>query len=528
MPRPTRSLLALALAAMLSLGVFAHAQREAIIYAHSVPITTLDPAHGAFLAYPAGYEASFALYDRLVTFGEDFAIVPELATSWSVADDGVTWTFELTEGVVFHDGTPFDADAVVFNIARMIDPDRNPTNRPLWDPVAGAEAVGSHTVRITTHEPFSALLNTLAHGSGAMVSPTATEVHGDDEIATNPVGTGPFRLASFNPGQELVLEAFDAFWGEPTGTPELVFRYVPEASTRISALRSGQVDVIDTVPPQLATTLQGDPNVRLLTNPGLRPMGFAMMTERESLDDVRVRQALNHAVPKEQIAAGVFQGYARPADSPLAFDTTGYASAGAFEYDPERAAALLDEAGWTLGSDGIRVKDGQRLSLTLYTPEGLFPGDVDVTEVVAAAFEAIGVEATIAKFEAAGYWDRLRVPPAEIGWDLAMFGFNPSNADGVYHMDSLFTSNEPGAAAIGAWNIVRLDDPEVDELIATAKRATDTTVRDESLAQAQRIVWEAAPYLWLQVNDIISATRADVHGVEVWPIVFTIIRNAHR
>lgn len=504
------------------------AQGGRIVFGQSVPVTTLDPARGAFLAYPAGYEVSFAIYDRLVTFDAEFKIVPQLATSWTASDDGLAWTFALRPGVTFHDGTPFDADAVVFNVERMVSVERNPTNRPLWNPVAGAEAVDDLTVTIRTHAPFSALLNTLAHGSGAMVSPAAAERFGDDNIATNPVGTGPFMLESFNPGQEVVLKAFPGFWGTPSGTEELVFQYVPEASTRISALRTGQVDVIDSVPPQLALTLQSDPNVRVLTNPGLRPMGFAMMTERAPLDDVRVRQAINYAVPKDAIARGVFQGFARPADSPLAFNTVGHVTAGEFAFDPARAAGLLDEAGWAMGAGGMRSKDGEQLELTLYTPEGLFPGDLDIAEVVASSLQDIGIAIDIVKIERASYWDELRKAPADIAWDLAQFGFNPSNADGTYHLDSLFTSNPPGAAAIGAWNIVRYDNPEVDALIEAAKTSIDLDARDAYLADVQRIVWADAPYIWLQVNEIISAVRSDVQGVEVWPVIFTIVREAHR
>jgi ABC-type transport system substrate-binding protein len=524
-----RLLAVIVVGALLS-ATTALAQRDdgTIVYAQSVPVTTLDPARGAFLAYPAGYEVAYVLYDRLVTFDPSLAIVPQIATAWETSDDGLTWTFELRPGVTFHDGTELDAEAVVFNVERMIDADRNPTNRPLWNPVVGAEAVGPLTVSITTAEPFSALLNTLAHGSGSLVSPAASERYGDDNLATNPVGTGPFRLAEFEPGQLVVLEAFDDYWGDAPPSTRLEFRYVPEASTRISALRTGQVDVIDAVPPQLAVTLEADPNVQVLTTPGLRPMGFALMTERAPLDDVRVRQAMNYAIPKDAIAQGIFQGFATPADSPLAFNTTGYARAGAFDFDPERAEALLEEAGWIAGADGVREMDGDRLAFTLYSPEGLFPGDVDIAEVVANSLGAVGIDVSIVVIERAAYWDTLRVPPDQIAWDIAQFGFNPSNADGVYHLDALFTSNPPGEAALGAWNIVRYDSAEVDELIATAKTAIDPAVRDGAMAEAQRLVWEDAPYLWLQVNDIISAARSDVQGVEVWPVIFTIVRNAHR
>ena len=509
------------------LGVSSAQDGSELVYAQSVPVTDLGPAYGAFTGYPAGYEVAFALYDRLVTFDGELRIVPQLATSWEASEDGRTWTFQLRNDVTFHDGTPFNAEAVAFNVERMMDPDRNTTNRPLWDPIAGAEVIGEFTVAITTTEPYALLLNTFAHGSGAMVSPTAIETNGDESMTTDPVGSGPYRLTSFTPGEEVVLEAFDGYWaGRPT-VDRLVFRYVPEASTRISALRSGQVDIIDSISPQLTTSLENDPNITIFSKPGLRPMGFAIMSKHPPLDDVRVRQALNYAVPREAIADNVFRGYARASDSPLAFNTFGHASVGGYEFDPEKAAALLAEAGWTdSDGDGLLDKDGEALNLTMYTPEGLFPGDVDVAEITARALQDVGIGVDIVKLERGGYWDHLRFPLDEIQWDLAMFGFNPSNGGGSYHLDSLFSANVDDTTTPLAWNITRYNNDEVNRLIGAAKTAVGPAERAALLADAQELVWHDAPYIWLQVNDVISASRANVEGVDVWPIVFTIIRDA--
>ena len=524
--RPLQSVLLLLLALLLPTSL---AQNEPITltYAQSVAVTDLGPAYGAFLGYPSGYEVAYALYDRLVTFDSELNLVPQLATDWETSEDGLTWTFNLRNDVTFHDGTPFNAEAVRFNIERMMDPEINTTNRPLWDPIGGVKVLDEYTVTITTTEPYAMLLNTLAHGSGAVVSPSAVEANGSDSMTTNPVGAGPYRLESFNPGQEVVLTAFDDYWGGRPAVDRLVFRYVPEASTRLSALRAGSVDVVDAIPPQLASTLENDPEITIIAKPGLRPMGFAIMSEHPPLDDVRVRQALNYAVPREAIANGIFRGYAQAADSPLAFNTFGHRSIGGYEHDPEHARQLLEEAGWTdTDGDGVLDKDGEPLQLTMYTPEGLFPADVEVAEVTARSLQESGINVEIVKLESGGYWDYLRYPLAEIPWDLAMFGFNPSNADGAYHLDSLFTGNpDPNAAPI-AWNITRYDNPTVNDLIGRAKTTIDPEQRAELLGQAQEPIWNDAPYIWLQVNEAIVATRSDVQGVEVWPIIFTIVRDA--
>lgn len=506
---------------------FAQNKPSTITFAQSVAVTDLGPAYGAFLNYPAGYEVGYVIYDRLVTFNADLKIVPQLATSWETSSDGLTWTFHLRHGVKFQDGTPFDAQAVKFNIERMMDPKRNTTNRPLWDPIAGAKVVDPYTVQIITKKPYAMLLNTLAHGSGAIVSPTAIEKNGDKSMTTKPVGTGPYMLDSFTPGQEVVLKSFPDYWGGKPPVDRLVFKYVPDASTRVSALRAGQVDVIDDIPPQLAVTLKSDPNVSLIAKPGLRPMGFAINSNHPPFGDVRVRQALNYAVPRDAIAKNIFLGYAQPADSPLAFNTFGHKSIGGYSYDPAKAKQLLADAGWTPGPNKMLQKDGKTLTLNMYTPEGLFPGDVDVAQVVAKSLEDIGIKVNITKLDKGGYWDYLRQPLDQLKWDAAMFGFNPSNGAGTYQMDSLFVSNPNPQQPPVAWNITRYDNSQVDSLVNQAKVTIDPQKRADLLGQAEKIVWNDAPYIWLQVNESISATRSNVAGVEVWPTLFTIVRDAH-
>jgi ABC-type transport system substrate-binding protein len=294
----------------------------------------------------------------------------------------------------------------------------------------------------------------------------------------------------------------------------------------VSALRTGAVSVIDSVPVQLAETLGKESELTVVHKPGLRPMGFAFNLTRPALAELKVRQALNLAVPVDLIAQKVFFGFAKAPDSPLAFNTIGHVTAGKLAYDPAKAKSLLDEAGWKPGTDGVREKDGARLTLTLFTPEGLFPGDLPVTEIVANALKTVGVEAKINKIEKGAYWDQIRQDQAHMGWDLAMFGFNPSNASGLYHMQSLFKSNADDAARPDVWNIGRYKNPAVDAALQKANSDPDAAARDAALAEAQKLVWQDTPYLWLQVNETVSAVRKPVSGVEVWPIVFTVLRRA--
>lgn len=511
-----------------AIRAFAQNAAGIITFGQSTAVLTLDPAHGAFTGYPGGYEAALLLFDRLLDFDADMKIVPQLAESFTMSDDLQSCEIKLRSGVTFHDGTPCDAAAIKFNIERMMNKDINTTNRPLWNPIAGADIVNDTTLVIRTSAPFAQLPNTLAHGSGAIISPAAIEKHGEAGFAQNPVGAGPYMVEAFSAGQELKLKAFDGYWGEKPGAAGVLFRFIAEPATRINALTTGAVDVIDSVPVQLVSQLSGNADVEVVRKPGLRPMGLALNLTRPALADVKVRQALNLAVPVATIAEKVFFGFAKAPDSPLAFDAIGHKTVGETVFDQEKAKALLAEAGYAAGSDGVLAKDGNTLTLSLFAPEGLFPGDVSVAEIVAASLKQVGIDVRITKIEKGGYWDHLRQDKANLAWDMAMFGFNPSNASGTYHLASLFKSNADDNAKPDVWNIGRYSNAEVDKLLTAADTAPAEADRLEALGKAQEIVWNDAPYLWLQINENVSAVRKPATGVSVMPIVFTNLRNASK
>ena len=527
--RALRPLLAGAAGVLLaSTNASAGPDDNTLIYGQRLAITDIGPAYNAFLQYPSGYEAAFVIYDRLVTFDDQLRFNPQLAESWTIADDQKSVTFRLRAGATFHDGTPIDAEAIRFNVERMMDPEINTTNRPLWDPIAGADVVDDLTVRLRTHEPYALLLNTLAHGSGAILSPTAIMENGQESETQNPVGSGPYKVESFNPGLELVLVPHEGYWAGKPPLDKVIFRYVPEAATRISALQSGEVDVIDGVPTHLIAQVESDDGLQILASPSLRPMGLAMQTTIPPLDNVDVRRALNHAIPVDAIADKLFLGQARASNSPLAFNTVGHHGNEPYAHDPDKAREMLAAAGLTdSDGNGVLEHDGEDLSFTLLVPEGVFANDVLVAETAAAALQEVGVGVEIRKIERSSFWDTLRLPVAEAGWQIAMFGFNPSNASGLYHLDSMYTSNPDNAGRPAVWNITRYANAKVDELLGQARVTVDGDARAAILAEVQEIIWSEAPYIWLQVNNIISAARADLGGVEVWPVIFTIVRGGH-
>lgn len=512
--------------ALLPLAGGGPAGAQTLTYAQNVAVTAMDTAGPTIgTVYPAGYEGMFLIYDGLVRFTEKMTIEPQLATEWSTSADGRTWTFKLRRGVSFQDGTPFNADAVVFHVERQMDPKGNASNRPLWDPIAGIRKVDDYTVAITTHTPYGALLATLAHGSGGIVSPEGVRKHGAN-FKLNPVGAGPYMVEKWDVGSEVVLKRFDGYWGGKPPFARIVLKHVPDPATRLAMLQSGQADVINAVPVESVGQLQAVPTVEVIARPALRTFGYGINLNRSAFQDVRVRRALNHAVDKAALVKAVFRGYATAIDSPLSPFTTGYGPVGRYEYDPDKARRLLAEAGWKPGPDGVLRKDGQPFEVSVLTPQGMLPKDLEVTQAFQAFLGKIGVKATINKVEPAAFWDHLRVPPDRIAWDLVLFGFNPSNGDVGYHLSSLFAANPSRTERPKVWNFTWYANPRVDSLLAEADQTVDAAKRKGQLVEAARLVWEDAPYVWLYAENVVVAKRKELHGVEVQPVVFTILRHA--
>lgn len=498
-------------------------EKNELVYAQSVSITDLDTAGMQPQGYPAGYEAAFAIYNGLVKFDEEMNFVGDLATEWNVEEDGITWTFKLKEGVTFHDGTPFNADAVVFAYERMTDPEINIGAYTLWEPIDKVVKVDDYTVQIVTKEPYGGLLNVMAHGSALIPSSAAVEEHGD-KYGLQPVGTGPYKLESFDPGTQLVLSKNENYFdGEPK-YETLTFKYVSDASARIAALKSGEVDVIDAVPVENANELESDPNIDVIDKSGLQVFGVGLNQNNEILQDKDVRQALNYAIDKTSLIDIVFKGYGTVIDSPLAPDTIGYVSSGDYTYNVEKAEQLLESAGWTKGQDGVFEKDGQRLAFNFLVPEGSYPKDVMVAENIQSQLKAAGVAVEINTVEQATFWDNLKVP-AGTDYDMVLWGYNPSHGDGYIHLDALFAANPDEGAAPPQWNHIWYNNSEVDQLLDEASAQVDLDQRTELLGQAQKQIWEEAPYIWLYSNTIITAKSSDVEGVQVLPVVFTLVHE---
>jgi peptide/nickel transport system substrate-binding protein len=403
----------------------------------------------------------------------------------------------------------------------MLDKTYNLAAYTLWEPIAKVRKVDARTVEIITKRPYGALLNTMAHGSALIPSPAAVAKYGKD-IGLHPVGTGPYELDSFAPGSRLVVKAFPRYYGPKPIYDTITFSYIGDSTGRVAALQGGQADIIDAVPVEQAGQLSTRPGVSLLNKPGLQCFGIGLNQTHPFLQDQKVRQALNYAVDKKAIVSTIFRGYATVMSSPLAPSMTAYAESGAYAPSAAKAKSMLAEAGFTAGSDGVLTKGGRRFSLRLRTPDGMYPNDTQVAQVVQDQLKAVGVEVTIQKVDKSTFWDGITVPKSKVDFDLVLFGYNPSHASGVLQLDALYVTNPTPSEKPRQWNFNWYSNGQVDTLVRQAAQTVDESAQKQVLAQAQKLLWDDAPYIWLYVKNNLTAYDDKVATPVVLPVVFTL------
>jgi len=453
-----------------------------------------------------------SVYDTLVWQDLSGEFVPGLAKSWEVSDDGLTYTFHLRDDVVFHDGTPFNAQAVKFNFDRIADPATKSQKAVfMLGPYESTEVVDDYTVKVHFKEPYAPFLDSASQVYLGMASPTAVEKWGAD-YQLHQVGTGPFIMKEYIPKDHLTLVRNpDYNWAPsifnhqgPAYLEEIEFRFFVEPATRALALEGGEADVMGEIPPHDAERLADNPAFTLLpvAIPG-QSLQFFLNTEKAPTDDLQVRQALNYATDKEAIVKAIFREYSPVAHGPLNAFTIGYDEGvvGMYEYDPAKAETLLEEAGWVESDgDGIREKDGQPLKLEAYLMGwGYVP---EVAQLLQAQFKAVGIEmesqviAYPAALEAAREGKHHLVPfsLSSSDPDILRTFFHSSNADSGFN-----------------WSKIR--DPRLDELLENGVRTLDLGRRRELYAEAQQLIMAEALILPIRDYVNLNATSARVKGL---------------
>lgn len=456
-----------------------------LVIALATQPAAIDPINA-----PSVVEGNVAnqMFDSLIWINDDGEIEPALAESWTVSDDGNVYTFTLRQGVTFHNGEEFNADAVKFTW----EAGKNPENAYFdqFELASDVRVVDSYTIEIEAPEPNALFL--VQVGQWPMLPPEYYTEVGFEGFAKAPVGTGAFKLVEWVQGDRIVLERFDDYWRE--GYPLLdrvVFRPITESSTRAAAIRTGDVDIVNRLSPTDAISLDGAPGVELVEYPNNRVyyIAFNNLTSGvgQPTENVLVRQAMNYAVDKQGIIDALFEGKGAVPTALLVSGDVGYDDAvEPYAYDPQKAKDLLAEAGF-----------GDGFSIGMACPSDAYTNFSEVCEAVAAQLGEVGINAQLDVMESGSFWDlesTKQLPP--------MFGDSWSaNSNEPSAYDRLFGALGGDDASYSSWS-----DPMIDDLLAKVLTTLDDTARAQVFTDIQLQLHDDPPFIYLYQPITIEAT----------------------
>ncbi|WIB78579.1 ABC transporter substrate-binding protein [Curtobacterium sp. MCPF17_002] len=477
--------------------------------------TCLDPHVGG--NYPQALLSS--QYIQELTALDDGKPVPALAESWKTSDDGKTLTFTLRDDVTFTDGTPFDAAAVVANIEHVQDPaTASSTGYLALQSIEQATATDEHTVTLTLSRPDSALLESFSQPWVGMESPKALQ-RSQAANCESPVGTGPFTVTGWKHGDRVTLTKntdYTPLGRDAGGTTKprlagITWRFLPDSTSRYAALQSGQVDVIDNAQPDQLKAASSKGSIRDLDAP--RP-GASNRLELNSghgvFRDEAVRKAFIAGAEVDPGIQSLFLGTAKRSYSVLSsVEPYGYSDKSLFGYSPKRAEQLLDDAGWKVGSDGVREKDGQQLTVTFpVSTNQSVPAERSLFQQIQASEKAVGFKVVLEELDlsswyaalAANHYDVVSAPYTKVGADVLRILYDSA-------------SITPAPSGYFA-NLAQLDDPSVDKALEQAAQTSDTSERGDLYEQAQKTILASGTVLPLYDQQNHFLIRSAVHGVQ--------------
>jgi len=444
---------------------------------------------------------SLLINETLVRFPVDASsgkFDPWLAKSWSVSDDGKTWTFKLQENVKFHDGTPFNAEAVKFTFDRLKDPN-----------VAATEAVGrikvldhvdvvdTNTVNFVTKTPYSDFVLGLVDPGTAIVSPTAVQkMAAVADFGKFPIGTGPYKFAEWQGTEAAVAVPNPDYWGPDKAKLErVVIKNIPETGAIIAGLEAGEIDYFANVAPAFYDRLKANPKLDVTANDASAAYIMGVLTVKEPFSDVRVRQALMHAVDRDTICKTILKGLAIPQTSPLWPGNPFRVEQTPYEYNPDKAKQLLKDAGYANGfSCAILFSN--------------FAPQPDICQVYAEAYSDVGIQVDLQQRTDA-VWGQL-VRAKDNARDLFLQSKGGIGTD--FNLNRLYSDELLDEDNRGRWV-----NPRVQELLPKARASFNDTERAQIYAEIQKIVWEGIPELFGWHQKVLVAKKKEVQGERLFP-----------
>lgn len=473
-----------------------------LVIAKSAEAVSLDPAGSNDV--PSS-DVQENIYESLTQLDEQLNVQPQLAESWEAVEDDV-WEFTLREGILFHDGSEFNADVVKANIERVLDDKVASPRKFLFEMVSDIEVVDEYTVRFTTEYPFAPLPAHLAHSGGAMVSLdiieqdyAAIEEGKDPGTVVNeqPIGTGYFVFDEWKSGESIRLVRNEDYWGDNALLDSVLFKVVSEDLTRVAELETGESHIADPLSPSDYDQIdQTDgASVQTQSSVSLSYIGFNM--DKEPFDDVRVRQAISMAIDKEEIIEGIYEGFGIPAIGPIPPDVFGFDDGvSGLDYDIEKAKELLADAGYP---DGF--------STTIWTNDNR--ERIDTAVNLQSQLKEIGIELKVEEIEWGAYLEQT----ANGEHDMFILGWSTPTGDADYAMYALFHSDnfgEPG-------NRTFTKDPELDRLLEEGRKTPGNEERLEIYSEAQELLVDIAPMIYIHHQEYLLGVRDEVKGLTQLP-----------
>ena len=461
------------------------------------------------------------IYDTLVHYKDGSTeIGPGLATNWESSADGLTWTFYLRKGVSFHDGTPFNAEAVLFSLNRQ-----HVKSHPFHD-VGGSyvywvatgladivdtiTAKDEFTVQIKLKTAYAPFIYTIAITPFSIVSPTAVKEYGD-KYSSNPVGTGAFKFVRWDRKDKIVLEANENYWGGKPKLDRVIFRSIPDNSVRLIELQQGSLHAMEFPNPDDLEQIRKDENIELLSQPGMSIGYLAMNMEKSPFDNHKVRLAINHAIDKSTIIEHLYQGLGIPAKNPIPPTLWSYDdSIEDYEYNPKLAKQLLTEAGYP---------DGFETTLwALPVPRPYIPDGRALAEVLQSELNNIGIKAKIVTYDWGTYLEKTKYGEH----DIAMLGWSADLGDPdnfFYFLLSKTSAEKP------AGNIAFYRSDAMQDILEKARATTDKTKRTSLYKEAQQIFHKDVPWVPMAHAKQILVVNKQVKNLTLNPLNWKYFRN---
>lgn len=490
----TKLLLAFLVAAFMSASL----AQGTLVVAQGTDAVTLDP-HDTTDS-PSATVTSH-LFEPLFSLTAEGEIVPSLATEATFNEDGTQVTLHLRDDVFFHDGEKFNAEAVKANLDRFLDVDNAFQFRFLINTVTDVAVTGEYEVTLTLESSFAPLLAHFTHSSIGMISP-AVLASGVD-VSENPVGTGPFTFVNWDRGSRIDLVANENYWAENTKLDGVSFVAVPENTTRMAMVETGEAHVAVRVPPQDIARIDALDHLTVERVSSVRTVFIFFNVDNEYFQDARVRRAINHGVDNDLIADFLLGGAVRVSDAAISPGVFGYTPVGTYEYNPELARELLAEAGYP---DGF--------SIDLWSPSGRYLQDIQTAEAIQSQLAEIGVDVNIETAEWSTYLATVNRERHESIVPFGLLAWGTVTGDADYGLYALLHGSQhvPNGSNRGFYT-----NSDLDAMLDEARRNTDPAVRESLYRQSLELIYEEAPWLTLHSESQLVAVNDSVHGLVIHP-----------